>query len=125
MHACIHAYLHAQGALLLCVCLLLLQIETGMRLPVVHGGIGPVIPRDIVHAEIERVYGYCPVYALQVSVLPDAVKQAVVSKIKVKKFDVFTDLLEDIKERCRNIHKLRTHNLYVRSLKKQPTRSGL
>lgn len=97
----------------------------GMRIPVVHGGIGPVAPRDIVHAEVERTYGYCPVYAFQVPVLPDAVKQALVSKVIVKKFDVFTDLIQDLRDRCTNIHKLRMHNLYVRSLKKQPTKSGL
>ncbi|CDJ42071.1 hypothetical protein ETH_00011260 [Eimeria tenella] len=102
-----------------------IEVEMGMRIPVVHGGIGPVAPRDIVHAEVERSYGYCPVYAFQVPVLPDAVKQALVSKVIVKKFDVFTDLIQDLRDRCTNIHKLRMHNLYVRSLKKQPTKSGL
>ncbi|KAL8425090.1 hypothetical protein Efla_001479 [Eimeria flavescens] len=102
-----------------------LEAEMHMRIPVVHGGIGPVIPRDVVHAEVERTYGYCPIYAFQVPVLPDAVKQAVVSKVIIKKFDVFTDLLQDVRGRCENIRRLQDHNLYVRSLKKQPTRSGL
>ncbi|KAL8446856.1 hypothetical protein Emag_004617 [Eimeria magna] len=102
-----------------------LEAEMRMRIPVVHGGIGPVIPRDVVHAEVERTYGYCPIYAFQVPVLPDAVKQAVVSKVIIKKFDVFTDLLHDVRNRCENIRRLQDHNLYVRSLKKQPTKSGL
>ncbi|OEH75442.1 elongation factor tu GTP-binding domain-containing protein [Cyclospora cayetanensis] len=102
-----------------------IETEMGMRIPVVHGGIGPIAPRDIVHAEVERTYGYCPVYAFQVSVLPDAIKQAVISKVIIKKFDVFTDLLQDVRERCNNIRKLQYHNLYVRSLKKHPTMSGL
>ncbi|KAL8274701.1 hypothetical protein Esti_001416 [Eimeria stiedai] len=102
-----------------------LEAEMRMRIPVVHGGIGPVIPRDVVHAEVERTYGYCPIYAFQVPVLPDAVKQAVVSKVIIKKFDVFTDLILDVRNRCENIRRLQDHNLYVRSLKKQPTKSGL
>ncbi|KAL8433247.1 hypothetical protein ACSSS7_004032 [Eimeria intestinalis] len=102
-----------------------LEAEMRMRIPVVHGGIGPVIPRDVVHAEVERTYGYCPIYAFQVPVLPDAVKQAVVSKVIIKKFDVFTDLLHDVRNRCENIRRLQDHNLYVRSLKKRPTKSGL
>lgn len=101
------------------------QAELRMRIPVVHGGIGPVKPRDVVHAEVERTYGYCPIYAFQVPVLPDAVKQAVVSKVLIKRFDVFTDLLQDVRTRCENIRRLQDHNLYVRSLKKHPTQSGL
>lgn len=96
-----------------------------MRIPVVHGGLGPVAPRDVVHAEVEKTYGYCPIYAFQVPVLPDAIKQAVVSSVQVKRFDVFTDLLKDIRGRCENIRKLQDHNLYVRSLKKYPTKSGI
>ncbi|PHJ16336.1 elongation factor tu gtp binding domain-containing protein [Cystoisospora suis] len=102
-----------------------LQEEVGMRIPVVHGGVGPVIPRDIVHAEVERTYGYCPVYAFKVPVLPDAVKQALVTSIVIKRFDVFTDLIQDVRERCTNVRRLLDHNFYVRSLKTEPTKSGL
>ncbi|PFH34982.1 elongation factor Tu GTP binding domain-containing protein [Besnoitia besnoiti] len=102
-----------------------IQAEFGMRIPVVHGGIGPVIPRDVVHAEVEKTYGYCPIYAFKVPVLPDAIKQALVTSIVIKRFDVFTDLLADIRERCANTQRLVDHNIYVRSLKTEPTKSGL
>ncbi|KFG52174.1 elongation factor Tu GTP binding domain-containing protein [Toxoplasma gondii FOU] len=102
-----------------------LQAEFGMRIPVVHGGIGPVVPRDVVHAEVEKTYGYCPIYAFKVPVLPDAIKHALVTSIVIKRFDVFTDLLADLRERCVNTQKLIDHNIYVRSLKTEPTKSGL
>lgn len=37
-----------------------------MRIPIVHGGIGPVVKKDVEHAVVERDYGYCPIYTVQV-----------------------------------------------------------
>lgn len=29
----------------------------GLRIVIVHGGLGPVIPKDVVHAEVEKRQG--------------------------------------------------------------------
>ena len=48
----------------------------GLSIPVVHGGIGNICQNDVVHAEVERNYGYCPVYGVQVGVNPAAKSMA-------------------------------------------------
>jgi len=84
-----------------------------------------VVKGDITHADVERNYGYCPVYAFQVGVQPPAIREAVENKITIKRFDVFTDLVEDVRVRCENVQRMRDHLAYVTTLKKQPTASGL
>ena len=54
----------------------LLEEMYNVRLPLVHGGIGPVIPADVVHAEIEKKYGHCPIYGFMVGIHPDAMVAA-------------------------------------------------
>ncbi|SOV81069.1 translation initiation factor IF-2, putative [Plasmodium sp. gorilla clade G3] len=102
-----------------------LQKKYNVKISVVHGGIGPITPNDVVHAEVESHFGYCCIYAFQVKVLPDSVKQAVLSNIVIKQFDVFTDLIDDIVKRITNIKALIAHNMYVRSLKKEKTQEGM
>ncbi|CRH02373.1 translation initiation factor IF-2, putative [Plasmodium relictum] len=102
-----------------------LQNKYNVKISVVHGGIGPITPNDVVHAEVESNYGYCCIYAFQVKVLPDSVKQAVLSNIVIKQFDVFTDLIDDVVKRIKNIKSLITHNMYVRSLKKEKSQEGI
>ncbi|SOV17516.1 translation initiation factor IF-2, putative [Plasmodium sp. gorilla clade G2] len=102
-----------------------LQKKYNVKISVVHGGIGPITPNDVVHAEVESHFGYCCIYAFQVKVLPDSVKQAVLSNIVIKQFDVFTDLIDDIVKRITNIKALIAHNMYVRSLKKERTQEGM
>lgn len=94
-----------------------LQKQYNVKIAVVHGGVGPITPTDVVHAEVESEFGYCCIYAFQVKVLPDSVKQAVLSKIVIKQFDVFTDLIDDVVSRIKNIKTLIKHNMYVRMLK--------
>ncbi|CAJ1361974.1 unnamed protein product [Effrenium voratum] len=79
------------------------QEAYGMRIVIVHGGLGPVIPKDVVHAEVEKRYGYCPIYAFQVGVNSPAQGQAEAEQIDIRRFDVFTDLLGDLMERCGRI----------------------
>lgn len=98
-----------------------LQKQYNVKIAVVHGGVGPITPTDVVHAEVESEFGYCCIYAFQVKVLPDSVKQAVLSKIVIKQFDVFTDLIDDVVNRIKNIKTLIKHNLYVRMLKTEET----
>lgn len=101
-----------------------LQKEYNVKVSVVHGGIGPITPNDVIHAEVENEFGYCCIYAFQVKVLPDSVKQALLSKVVIKQFDVFTDLLDDVVKRITNIKTLIRHNMYVRSLKTESTEDG-
>ncbi|CRG97513.1 translation initiation factor IF-2, putative [Plasmodium gallinaceum] len=102
-----------------------IQNKYNVKISIVHGGIGPITPNDVVHAEVESNYGYCCIYAFQVKVLPDAVKQAVLSNIVIKQFDVFTDLVDDVVKRIKNIKSLITHNMYVRSLKSEKSQEGI
>ncbi|GAB68791.1 small GTP-binding protein [Plasmodium cynomolgi strain B] len=102
-----------------------LQKIYNVKISVVHGGIGPITPNDVVHAEVESNFGYCCIYAFQVKVLPDSVKQSVLSNIVIKQFDVFTDLIDDVVNRIKNIKALIAHNMYVRSLKNERTQEGV
>ncbi|CAD7968497.1 unnamed protein product [Amoebophrya sp. A25] len=77
-----------------------LETELQVRLPIVHGGIGPVVPKDIIHAEIERKYGYSPVYALLTGVHSQAIQHATLKRIEVRKHRVLQTLIQDIRDRC-------------------------
>jgi len=101
------------------------QVEFGARVVIVHGGLGPVIPKDIVHAEVEKQYGYCPIYAFQVGVAPPAAGQAEAEQIDIRRFDVFTDLVEEVAARCDRIKEKTRLASYTESLKQRPTASGL
>ncbi|KAF4678650.1 hypothetical protein FOZ60_016321 [Perkinsus olseni] len=79
----------------------MIEKEFNMRIPIVHGGVGPILKKDVEHAVVERDYGYCPIYTVQVGVHPTARQHAEDCNVPVKNFDVFTDLLEDIRSRCK------------------------
>merc|ERR1712176_943856 len=80
------------------------QDEHGIRIVIVHGGLGPVIPKDVTHAEVEKRYSFCPIYAFQVGVHPVALGHAEKENIDIRRFDVFTDLVNDIVQRCEQLH---------------------
>jgi len=101
------------------------QDEQGCQIVIVHGGIGPVIPRDVVHAEVEKYYGFCPIYAFQVGATADAAGHAEAEKIDIRRFDVFVDLIADVAERCNKIHSKGALKGYADSLKQHPTSSGI
>mmetsp|Transcript_115720 Transcript_115720/g.225207 ORF Transcript_115720/g.225207 Transcript_115720/m.225207 type:complete len:442 (+) Transcript_115720:3-1328(+) len=101
------------------------EAEYNVRVVIVHGGIGPVIPKDVVHAEVEKHYGFCPIYAFQVGVNPVAVGQADAQQIDIRRLDVFTDLVADVSERCERIHSKSRLQRYAATLKEGPTASGL
>lgn len=92
-----------------------------VRVVIVHGGLGPVIPKDVVHAEVEKRYGYCPIYAFQVGVNPVAVGQADKEGIDIRRYDVFTDLVADIVGRCERMRGKDALKGYRESLRSQPT----
>ncbi len=77
-----------------------LEDELQVRLPIVHGGIGPVTPNDLRHAEIERKYGYSPVYTFLSGVHPIALRHAAIKKLEIRKHRTIQSLLNDVKERC-------------------------
>ncbi|UKJ88507.2 hypothetical protein MACJ_000951 [Theileria orientalis] len=90
----------------------LLEKEYEVRIPLVHGGIGPIVPNDIVQAEIGNKFAFCPVYAFQVPVHHDAAKHAIINKVVVKSFNLYSDLLEDVKSRCiRTLQKASNKNV--------------
>ncbi|CAK9070660.1 unnamed protein product [Durusdinium trenchii] len=93
----------------------------GLRIVIVHGGLGPVIPKDVVHAEVEKRYGYCPIYAFQVGVNPAASGQAAAEQIDIRRFNVFTELLEDLMERCGRINQKKEMQQYINSLRQHIT----
>eukprot|EP00931_Biecheleriopsis_adriatica_P100587 TRINITY_DN75871_c0_g1_i1.p1 TRINITY_DN75871_c0_g1~~TRINITY_DN75871_c0_g1_i1.p1 ORF type:complete len:736 (-),score=187.70 TRINITY_DN75871_c0_g1_i1:53-2008(-) len=101
------------------------QEDYGMRVVIVHGGLGPVIPKDVVHAEVEKRYGYCPIYAFQVGVNPAAVGQAEAEQIDIRRFHVFTDLVADLVDRCERIQQKDSLKDYTESLRQRNTSSGL
>ena len=75
----------------------------GLSIPVVHGGVGNVNVKDVDHAEVEKNYGYCPIYSLGVSISSKAETLATKGNIGVFKFDVFTEVLDHISERCQRV----------------------
>lgn len=77
-----------------------LEREFQIRLPIVHGGTGPVIPDDISHAIIEKKFGKVPIYALLVDTHSDAAKEARKRKIEIKTYKVLPQMVADIRERC-------------------------
>ncbi|UKK00901.2 hypothetical protein MACK_000975 [Theileria orientalis] len=90
----------------------LLEKEYEVRISLVHGGIGPIVPNDIVQAEIGNKFAFCPVYAFQVPVHHDAAKHAIINKVVVKSFNLYSDLLEDVKRRCiRTLQKASSNNI--------------
>lgn len=102
-----------------------LQTIYGVRIAIVHGGLGPVSPKDVIHAEIEKQYGFCPIYAFQVGVHAVAFGQADKASVDIRRFDVFTDLVADVTSRCERIHSKQAQEAYVNVLRRQSTSSGL
>lgn len=102
-----------------------LQAEYRMRLVIVHGGLGPAIPKDVTHAQVEKEYGFCPIYTFQVGCHPVAKGQAETEHIEVKRFDVFTDLVDDLRQRCEGIRGKAAQQRYTESLRQAPSQSGL
>ncbi|EKX74390.1 translation initiation factor IF-2, putative [Theileria equi strain WA] len=94
----------------------ILEKEFNVRLPLVHGGVGPIVPNDIVQAEIGNKFTYCPVYAFQVPILNDAAKHAVINKITIKSFNLYSDLLDDVKSRCQHTLEKIAKRRYVEKL---------
>ena len=93
----------------------LLEREHGIKLPIVHGGIGPVTPNDLVHAEIESRYSPCPVYTLGTSVLPQCTSE----DSQVVKFDSVEDLIADVKLRLRAVKRKSSRNQYTAHLRRK------
>jgi hypothetical protein len=73
-----------------------LESEFNVKIPVVHGGIGPVTPNDLIHAEIESKYSTCGVYALDTIVLP----QCASDTVHVTQFDSVNDLVSAVRMRA-------------------------
>lgn len=77
-----------------------LETKHGVRLPLVHGGVGPVSLGDITHVEVEKKYGYSPLYCFQVPVHRDAQEEVKKLKLELRHHRVVKDLVRDIEERC-------------------------
>ena len=99
----------------------------GLSIPVVHGGIGSICQNDVVHAEVEKNYGFCPVYGVQVAIHPSAKSMADKHNIHLKTYEVFTEVLDDITKRCQNVMRKADVIKYQKQLRQKapPTHSGM
>mmetsp|Transcript_19691 Transcript_19691/g.49880 ORF Transcript_19691/g.49880 Transcript_19691/m.49880 type:complete len:876 (+) Transcript_19691:46-2673(+) len=84
-----------------------LSEEYDMRILVVHGGLGDVFLRDVVHAEVEKKYGWCPVYAFQVKCDKHAQEEASRLGIDVQYYELFTDFVDAVEYRCQIVARKR------------------
>jgi hypothetical protein len=91
-----------------------------VKLPVVHGGIGPVTPNDLVHAEIESKYSPCPVYAVGTSVSPEAGSGQAGHDTSIQEFETIADVISAIRGRIIRFRRLNTQNRCRRSLEHTP-----
>ncbi len=99
---------------------LLDQLETletcfRVKLPVVHGGIGPVTPNDLVHAEIESKYSPCPVYAVNVGLVPEA-KSA---ESNVLELPCVEDVVDRVRSRILRFRSMNARNHYRSQLSRE------
>ena len=77
----------------------LLQLEFNVKLPVVHGGIGPVTQNDIVHADIESKTSLCPIYMLNTSSLP----HCTLNTAQLVNLSSVSELIADVRLRIRKV----------------------
>ena len=77
----------------------LLEQQFNVKLPVVHGGLGPVSPNDIIHAEIESKFAPCPIYMINTTYLPQSVSGAV----ELLSFSDADELLSHVRQRITSI----------------------
>ena len=93
----------------------LIEEEHRIKLPVVHGGIGPVAPNDLVHAEIESKYSHCPVYAVGTSSVPEALASEGAAD-RIVEFRDVDQVVSAIRQRVRRFTSLNNRNRYSSSL---------
>jgi hypothetical protein len=93
----------------------LLEKEFGVKVPVVHGGIGPVCPTDVVHAEIESKFGPCSIYSLDVEALPECQSNTGIDVVDTESVD---DLIGHVRVRIANLKRRSGRNAYMKKLKR-------
>ena len=87
-----------------------------VKLPVVHGGIGPVTPNDLVHAEIESGFSPCSVYAVGIGVVPEA-QQSAGSEDRIVSFKDIPSVLTAITARITRFKSANSRIKYSSGLK--------
>ena len=92
-----------------------LEKEFGVKIPVVHGGIGPVSPTDVVHAEVESKFGPCCIYTLEVETLPECRTNTGVDVIPTENME---DLIGHVRGRIMSLKKRSGRNAYLRKLRR-------
>ena len=93
----------------------LLESAFAVKLPIVHGGIGPVTATDAVHAEIESKYFPCKVFAINTSVLPGIDGEMVVELASVD------DLIAEVRSRIVSLKTRARRSAYSKTLAKEGT----
>jgi translation initiation factor IF-2 len=92
-----------------------LEAEFEVKIPVVHGGIGPVSPNDVVHAEIESKYGPCCIYVVGgAGVLPQATSDAGISIVDFESVD---DLVGHVRDRILTVKRKASRGRYIGKLR--------
>ena len=92
-----------------------LEKEFGVKIPVVHGGIGPVCPTDVVHAEVESKFGPCCIYTLEVETLPECRTNTGVDVVPTENLE---DLIGHVRGRIIGLKKRSGRNAYLRKLRR-------
>ena len=91
----------------------ILEREFGVKIPVVHGGIGPVCSTDVVHAEIESKFGPCFIYSLDVETLPECR-----GNTDIVNSESVEDLVGHVRGRIVGLKKRSGRNAYLRKLRR-------
>jgi hypothetical protein len=82
-----------------------------VKLPVVHGGIGPVTPNDLVHAEVESKFSPCSVYAVATTVTPEA-QQSENSAERIVVFNTIDEVIRRISSRAQRFRSINSRIRY-------------
>jgi len=93
----------------------ILEEEFSVKIPVVHGGIGPVSPTDVVHAEIESKYSPCCVYVVGgAGVLPQATSNAGIEVVNMESVD---EMISHVRDRILALKRRVSRRRYLGKLK--------
>jgi translation initiation factor IF-2 len=85
-----------------------LEQQFNVKIPVVHGGIGPVTPNDVVHAEIESKFSPCPIYMVNTSALP----QSVSKEVQLVTVENVSHLVSNVRQRIKAVIAIESRNSY-------------
>jgi hypothetical protein len=99
-----------------------LEEELEVKIPVVHGGVGNLNSQDVDHGIAERQFGFCPMYALNVGISTVAQNKADNENIPIYKFVLFTEVVQDVKNRVLHLKRRVDQANYNQELRRRAPR---